>query len=480
MFVPKWEFILIYNSMGFQLLSFIFVQNDDRMDWMQLLSISRYGSTREELNSDAIRSSFEKDSDRIIFSEGFRRLQNKTQVIPLPEDAFVHNRLTHSLEVSSVGRSLGKQVGEWLLTNRAELKERGYHAADFGTIVASASLAHDIGNPPFGHAGEKAISEYFLHGKGQQFKAKLSEAQWNDLSNFEGNAHGFRLLNHSHSGIEGGIRLTYATLAAFMKYPKPSHPIIANPGASQKKYGFFQSEKELFKEVAQETGLLLRDEKASSWARHPLAFLVEAADDICYTVIDFEDAYGMKIISFETIEALFIPLAGEFFNSARYRKIAFESQKVKYLRAIAISNLVLSLSKVFIQNEEAILDGSYDRPLMKDSSLTSLVSEIIGISVEKIYGSKSVLAMETAGFEILNGLMETYVEAINNVFEGRGSYAAKTIVKQLPEECFNHDAEIDSDLYTRLLKVTSYVASMTDSQAIKQFRQLKGIELPKH
>ena len=434
----------------------------------------------EELNSDTIRSSFEKDSDRIIFSEGFRRLQNKTQVIPLPEDAFVHNRLTHSLEVSSVGRSLGKKVGEWVLKNHPELKEKGYQSADFGAIVASASLAHDIGNPPFGHAGEKAISEYFLHGKGQQFESLLSKSQWNDLSNFEGNAHGFRLLNHSHSGIEGGIRLTYATLAAFMKYPKASYPVFKKPGASQKKYGFFQSEQKLFTEVAKETGLLVRDAASFSWARHPLAFLVEAADDICYTVIDFEDAYGMKIISFETIEELFIALSGDIFNSKRYEQIKIESQKVKYLRAIAISNLVNALSEVFIKNEKGILNGDFDKPLMNESSLSSIVSQIIEMSISKIYGSKSVLAMETAGFEILNGLMETYVGAMNNVFEGKGSYAAKTIVKQLPEECFSFSNEIDQDVYTRLLKVTSYVASMTDSQAIRQFRQLKGIELPKH
>ena len=453
--------------------------NEVKMDWSQLLSISRYGSKQEEINRDAIRSSFEKDTDRIIFSEGFRRLQNKTQVIPLPEDAFVHNRLTHSLEVSSVGRSLGKEVGEWLLGRYPELRSAGFQASDFGSIVASASLAHDIGNPPFGHAGEKAISEYFLHGTGQIFKAQLSDVQWNDLSNFEGNAHGFRLLNYAHSGIKGGIRLTYATLAAFMKYPKASYPVFPNPGASQKKYGFFHSEEELFKEIAKETGLMPRDKNALTWARHPLAFLVEAADDICYSVIDFEDAYGMGIISFDSIEDLFIPLSGKLFNVDRYRQIGFESQKVKYLRAISISNLVKSLSEVFIDNEVEILSGTYDKPLMKESELKPWVERIIDISVEKIYGSKAVLAMETAGFEVLNGLMETYVGAINNVYAGNGSYSSKTIVKQLPEECFDLKGKIDEDLYTRLLKITSYVASMTDSQAIRQYRQLKGIELPK-
>lgn len=450
------------------------------MKWDKLLSVRRFDDKNENKSIDALRSSFEKDSDRIIFSEGFRRLQNKTQVIPLPDDAFVHNRLTHSLEVSSVGRSLGKQVGEWVLSTNSKLKESGYQSSDFASIVASAALAHDIGNPPFGHAGEKAISEYFLVGKGRYFKDKLTDAQWNDLSNFEGNAHGFRLLNYSHSGIKGGIRLSYATLAAFMKYPKASFPLAEKGRASQKKYGYFQSESNLFEEVANETGLNPAVGVNNAWYRHPLAFLVEAADDICYTVIDFEDAYGLGIIPFSTIEDLFIPIAGDFFKIDRYKDIVFESQKVKYLRAIAISNLVKSLTDVFIKNEREILSSEFDMPLMDASPLKPWVDRIIEISVKKIYQSKSVLAMETAGFEILNGLMETYVEAINNVYEKRVKYSSKIIVKQLPEECFDHKGAIDDDLYTRLLKVTSYVASMTDSQAIKQYRQLKGIELPKH
>lgn len=450
------------------------------MNWSDLLSIKRYGKKQEVKGADLIRSSFEKDIDRIIFSEGFRRLQNKTQVIPLPDDAFVHNRLTHSLEVSSVGRSLGRRIGESILLKYPELKEKGYQAADFGSIVASASLAHDIGNPPFGHAGEKAISEYYLHGKGQEFQSQLTDSEWNDLSNFEGNAHGFRLLNHSHSGIKGGIRLTYASLATFMKYPKASSPIVENPSASQKKYGFFQSEQAFFTEVAEETGLVKRNACANSWARHPLAFLVEAADDICYTVIDYEDAYGMGVISFETIEESFIPLSGKLFDIRRYNEIAINSQKVKYLRSLAISNLVNSLADIFIKNESDILAATYDRPLINDSSLKPIIDSIISLSVKKIYQSKSVLALESSGFEILNGLMETYVNAINSVADGNTSFASKTILKQLPEECFDLDGKIDKELYTRLLKITSFVASMTDSQAIKLFRQFKGIELPNH
>ena len=386
------------------------------MNWSDLLSIKRYGKKQEIQGANLLRSSFEKDIDRIIFSEGFRRLQNKTQVIPLPDDAFVHNRLTHSLEVSSVGRSLGRRVGEWILEKYPDLKAMGYQSTDFGSIVASASLAHDIGNPPFGHAGEKAISEYFLHGKGQEFKSQLNDAQWNDLSNFEGNAHGFRLLNHSHSGIKGGVRLTYASLAAFMKYPKASSPVVKNPGASQKKYGFFQSEKAFFGDVAEACGLIKREGCDNSWARHPLAFLVEAADDICYTVIDYEDAYGMGVISFNTIEESFIPLSGNLFEKARYDEIEIESQKVKYLRSLSISNLVNSLSDIFIKNEEEIMEASFDRPLINDSELKPIIDKIITLSVSKIYQSKSVLALESSGFEILNGLMETYVDAINNVY----------------------------------------------------------------
>jgi len=448
------------------------------MHWEQLLSPTRFGTKTEKQDEDAIRSAFERDFDRVVFLESFRRLQNKTQVIPLPEDAFVHNRLTHSLEVSSVGRSLGKLVGEEIIKRYPELKEKGIDSFYFGSIVAAAALAHDIGNPPFGHAGEKAISEFYKFGGGQKYQAQLNEKQWNDLSNFEGNAHGFRLLTNSNSGINGGARLSYATLATFTKYPKESYP--KSKGASGKKYGFFQAEKMMFESIAKEVGLISNSDNSINlkWARHPLSFLVEAADDISYTVIDFEDGYGLGIIPFGLFEELMIQLSGDYFNEGRYQQIGVETEKVHYLRALAINNLINSLADVFINNEKEILNGTYDTPLIDHSELKSLAGQIIKISAAKIYNSPTVVEIEMAGFEVIKGLLRTYTEAINSGISEEDSYYHSKIVQQLPDECFNNDRTRDQNLYLRLLKVTSYVASMTDEQAIKKYRLLKGIELP--
>jgi len=473
------ELIPKIKRCAFQNHYFIFTENFGiTMHWEQLLSPTRFGTKTEKQDKDAVRSAFERDIDRVVFLESFRRLQNKTQVIPLPEDAFVHNRLTHSLEVSSVGRSLGKLVGEEILKRYPELKENGVDPFYFGSIVAAAALAHDIGNPPFGHAGEKAISEFYKFGDGQKYQSELNEKQWNDLSNFEGNAHGFRLLTNSNSGIAGGARLSYATLATFSKYPKDSYP--KSTGASGKKYGFFQSEKEMFENIANEVGLISRSNNSTDlkWARHPLAFLVEAADDISYTVIDFEDGYGLGIISFDLFEKLMIPMSGVYFNENRYQQIGVETEKVRYLRALAINNLINSLAEVFISNEKEILNGTYDTPLMDHSELKSLAKQIIKISAEKIYNSPSVVEIEMAGFEVIKGLLQTYTEAINAGILGESSYYHSKIVQQLPDECFANNRTPDKNLYLRLLKVTSYVASMTDAQAIKKYRQLKGIELP--
>lgn len=448
------------------------------MHWEQLLSPTRFGTKTEKQDKDAFRSAFERDIDRVIFLESFRRLQNKTQVIPLPEDAFVHNRLTHSLEVSSVGRSLGKLVGEEILKRYPELKKNGIDSFYFGSIVAAAALAHDIGNPPFGHAGEKAISEFYKFGGGQKYQAELNEKEWNDLSNFEGNAHGFRLLTNSNSGVAGGARLSYATLATFSKYPKDSY--TKSTGASGKKYGFFQSEKEMFEIIAKEVGLISRSDNEDDlkWARHPLAFLVEAADDISYTVIDLEDGYGLGIIPFELFEELMIPLTGDNFKDKRYEQIGVETEKVRYLRALAINNLINSLAKVFISNEKEILSGHYDTPLMDHSELKPIAQQIIKISATKIYNSSTVVEIEMAGFEVIKGLLQIYTDAINSVYSGNPSYYHSKIAQQLPDECFANNRTPDENLYLRLLKVTSYVASMTDAQAIKKYRQLKGIELP--
>ena len=248
------------------------------MQWEKLLSLKRQGDTSKRLriDQDDTRLGFEVDYDRIIFSSAFRSLQDKTQVIPLSKTDFVHTRLTHSLEVSVVGRSLGRLVGKKILEKYPHLKEvHGYESNDFGAIVAAAALAHDIGNPPFGHSGEKAIGEYFSIGNGKKFKEFLSEKEWQDLIDFEGNANGFSVLTSSRPGIEGSLRLTYAVLGAFMKYPKESLPKKPTTHIYDKKYGFFQTDKLFFQEVAQELGLIPnKTGNDIGFVRHPLAYLV--------------------------------------------------------------------------------------------------------------------------------------------------------------------------------------------------------------
>src|SRR5690606_3031868 len=285
---------------------------------------------------------FEVDYDRIIFSSAFRSLQDKTQVIPLSKTNFVHTRLTHSLEVSVVGRSLGRLAGEKILQKHPYLKEvHGYQMNDFGAIVAAAALAHDIGNPPFGHSGEKAIGEYFSLGNGKRFRSMLSDKEFADLAKFEGNANGFKILTENRPGIPGGIRLSYATLGAFMKYPKESLPHRPTAHIGDKKFGVFQSERSFFKEVANELGLIPTGKGNDlGFKRHPLAFLVEAADDICYTIIDFEDGINLGLIEEEYALEYLINLVRGSINTSKYHSLTTRADRVTYLRALAINTLI--------------------------------------------------------------------------------------------------------------------------------------------
>ena len=278
------------------------------MNWEQLLSLKRFGDKMPRLrkDQDETRLGFEVDYDRIVFSNAFRSLQDKTQVVPLSQTDFVHTRLTHSLEVSVVARSLGRIVGKTVLERYPNLKEQAYKVNDFGAIIASAALTHDIGNPPFGHAGEKAIGDYFNSGKGKQYKTALTPKEWQDLIDFEGNANGFKILTESHEGKPGGLRLSYATLGAFIKYPKESLPVKPTTHVADKKYGIFQSEISFFKELTNHLGLSYNLGNTIKQYRHPLSFLVEAADDICYTIIDFEDGINLVLIEEEFALEYFI------------------------------------------------------------------------------------------------------------------------------------------------------------------------------
>lgn len=446
------------------------------MNWQSLLSPRRFGDKAETELSSESRSRFEQDYDRLIFSHPFRKLQDKTQVFPLPEDDFVHTRLTHSLEVSSVGRSLGKGVGEKLLVKYPELKETGYTLHDFGGIVAAASLAHDLGNPPFGHSGESAISSFFTeHEEGKKFARLVSEKQWADLISFEGNAQGFRILNDEENG---GLRLTFASLGAFTKYPKSSHAPGDPNRKSQKKYGFYQSHLRHFSTLAQEMNLIAIGEE--SWCRHPLAFLVEAADDICYNIIDLEDGCRLGLVSFETTKNLLAAVIGQSFSQEKLDRIHDINQKLGTLRALAINQLITESAALFLQEEEAIRTGFFDKALTDHIPSSEALQEISRLSIKKIYRSKQVLEREVGGFEVIGKLMASFCTVMHSrLFDQDGFTPRKRAVYRLLPESIQVKLEHEGlPVYDALLTITDFISSLTDSYAIKLYKTIYGFSLP--
>ncbi|MFD1616170.1 dGTP triphosphohydrolase [Gelatiniphilus marinus] len=445
------------------------------MNWEQLLSLKRAGDTNKRIRKeqDETRLGFEVDYDRIIFSSEFRSLQDKTQVIPLSKTDFVHTRLTHSLEVSVVGRTLGRRVGQKLLEKHPHLQNvYGHQANDFGAIVAAAALAHDIGNPPFGHSGEKAIGEFFKTGEGQKFKNQLTDKEYQDLCDFEGNANGFKILTQNRAGRPGGLRLSYATLGAFTKYPKESLPTKPTNYIADKKYGFFQSEKEAFTDVAKELGLLKRSEKHMSFSRHPLAFLVEAADDICYTIIDFEDGINLGLIQEEFALEYLSKIIRNTIKPENYYALSTKEDRVGYLRALAIGSLINEAVDVFMANENAILNGSFSCALLDKSQYSAQIKDIIKISVENIYQSTEVIDKEIAGYGVISTLLSTYTSAVNNMFNNTASNYNKLILKSLPKVIETNKPT----LYQRLMRVCCHVSLLSDSKAILEYKKIKGIE----
>ncbi|REH56272.1 dGTPase [Tenacibaculum gallaicum] len=442
------------------------------MNWEQLLSLKRFGDIqkRERAQQDETRLGFEVDFDRIIFSSAFRSLQDKTQVIPLSKTDFVHTRLTHSLEVSVVGRTLGRRVGKELLERHPHLKELGYTFNDFGAILAAASVMHDIGNPPFGHSGEKAIGEYFKTGKGLQYKNQLTDSEYQDLIDFEGNANGFKILTENRDGVQGGLRLSYATLGAFLKYPKESLPKKPTTHIVDKKYGFFQSEKEAFLDVAQDLGLLKKESGGVSYYRHPLAYLVEAADDICYTIIDFEDGINLGLIEEDYALEYMIKLVKDTIDSKKYHSLQHTKDRVSYLRALAIGVLINEAVAIFLDNEEAILKGTFDKGLLDKCKYEAQINDIIKISIDKIYRSKEVVEKEVAGYKIIADLLDVFVTALNNKFDSKQSNYDKLVLNLIPQE-YQHNKE---NLYDRIMQISSYVAGLSDGYAIRLHRKIMG------
>jgi dGTPase len=444
------------------------------MNWEQLLSLKRQGDKgkRLRIEQDDTRLGFEVDYDRIIFSSAFRSLQDKTQVIPLSKTDFVHTRLTHSLEVSVVGRSLGRLVGKKIIEKYPHLKEvHGYQMNDFGAIVAAASLAHDIGNPPFGHSGEKAIGEYFSIGKGLKYKDQLTAKEWQDLIDFEGNANGFSVLNSSRPGVDGGIRLSYATLGAFMKYPKESLPKKPTNNIADKKYGFFQTDKVFFQEVASEMGMIPNKTGDDvGFERHPLAYLVEAADDICYTIIDFEDGINLGLVSEDFALEYLIKLVKDSIDTSKYKTLETKEDRISYLRALAIGSLINDAVKVFIENEEAIMKGEFPFALTDKSKYKAQMDDIIKISVDNIYQSREVVEKEIVGYQIIQTLLDKFVTAFNNKHEGKMSNYDNLILKMLPEK---HHLEKEN-LYERLLHICHFVSMLTDGNALLFYRTINA------
>ena len=446
------------------------------MNWEQLLSLKRFGDTEKRLriNQDETRLGFEVDYDRIIFSDSFRSLQDKTQVVPLSKTDFVHTRLTHSLEVSVVARSLGRIVGKYIIKEYPELQKQGYQVNDFGAIAAAAALSHDIGNPPFGHSGEKSIGEYFNSGNGIIFKSDLTDKQWHDLIDFEGNANGFKILTESKNNIKGGLRLSYATLGAFMKYPKESLPKKPTLNIADKKYGVFQSDKSDFEDVAKELGLeVLRKDDHMAFIRHPLAFLVEAADDICYTIIDFEDGINLGLISEDYALEYLINLVRDNINTKKYHGLKNTKDRISYLRALAIGNLIQEASQIFIKNEKDILQGKFEQSLLEKCKYEAQINDIIKLSVEKIYQSKDVVEKEIAGYKIISDLLDVFITAVNNTYHHTASNYDKLILLLLPDKY----KEINDDLYSRILDICNLIANFSDSNAILLHKKIKGIDL---
>lgn len=435
------------------------------MNWESLLSLNRYGDLEKRLRKgqNETRLNFDSDYDRVIFSSAFRSLQDKTQVIPLSKTSFVHTRLTHSMEVSVVGRSLGRAVGNYILEKYPNLQTLGYQANDFGAIVAAAALAHDIGNPPFGHSGEKAIGEFFRYKKGADIKSFLSEKEHEDLCSFEGNANGFRILNESRPGVEGGLRLSFATLGAFTKYPKESLPVRPTKNISDKKYGFFQSERDFFVDVASE--LQLKSNSTNSdlqFSRHPLAFLVEAADDICYTIIDFEDGINLGLISEDLALEYLGKLINERINTKKYTQLLTKEERIAYLRAIAIGTLIQEAVEIFIKNEEDILKGNFHSSLLSKSTYRPQIEDIIDISVSHIYQSDEVVEKEISGYVVLQNLLDVFFTAAMNDYKGKLTSFDKSIFKILPEKY-----KKETSLYDKIMGITCYIASLTDSKAVE-------------
>ena len=448
------------------------------MHWEQLLSNKRLGQEGHQQRTDD-RTEFQRDYDRLIFSAPFRRLQNKTQVFPLPGTIFVHNRLTHSLEVSSVGRSLGNDVSRQLLDKHPHLRDT--HFTELGSIVSAACLAHDLGNPPFGHSGEKAIGTYFTEGKGQYLKDyycpetqdRLSPQEWSDLAHFEGNANAFRLLTHHFNGRRrGGFVMTYSTLASIVKYPFTSDQAGGKP-----KFGFFRQDMDNYKLIADELGIRQYPSPPGSlrYARHPLVYLVEAADDICYEIMDIEDAHKLKILTTSETQHLLLSYFDEPHQqqiTQRMQTLGDLNEQIVYLRSCVINLLESECVKVFVDHESAILQGEFEGSLIDHISPIphSAYRQCEQVSFDRIYHTRDVMDIEIAGYKVITELLDMMISAVTNT----DLAISRLLINRVSSQ---YDIKAPT-LYGRIMAVLDYISGMTDVYAMDMYRKINGMSIP--
>lgn len=445
--------------------------------WPKLLSYARLGAQARPAppaGDNAPRTDFQRDFDRIVFSTAFRRLHDKTQVFPLPENDLVHSRLTHSLEVSCVGRSLGTMVGAKVLERHPELAGADVSARSFGDIVAAACLAHDIGNPPFGHAGEDAIGSWF---KGHREHTEgLTDQERADLEQFEGNAQGFRILTRLQIPKNPGLQLTLATLAAFTKYPRGAGPRPATGGIATKKHGFFQTEEALFAQVAEGTGLVPQEGLGvTAWSRHPLAYLVEAADDVCYCILDIEDGFRLGLVDFADAHERLTAIASHdarFVPQPAPTDPDDRKERISYLRAKAINHLANEVQDAFLDREASLVAGEpQPKGLSDDIPSAQALRDIKGFTLRTCYRSRGVVQIELAGYEVLQSMLDVLVPAVLAEAPTQKQAKLLTVIPVGPQP--------EWGAYQRLLRVTDYLSGMTDSYAVSMFQRLTGVSLPR-
>lgn len=442
------------------------------MNWQQLICSRRLGKEGEAPLPGEQRTEFQRDFDRLIFSSAFRRMQNKTQVFPLPGSVFVHNRLTHSLEVSSVGRSLGCDVARGLQERYGEESADAPDVQSLGSIVSAACLAHDMGNPPFGHSGEEAIRSYFREGKGREVQSMVPWQLWSDLINFDGNANTFRLLAHQFSGRrKGGFGLTYSTLASIVKYPYPSFYI------TKPKFGFFYTEEEHFATIAQQLGIPLvsMGNGHERWARYPLVYLVEAADDVCYEVMDIEDAYKLRLLSYEEASELLLGFYDEEYRKAlaeAHPDVTDQGERIVYYRSCAINALERECVKAFLDNVDAILEGTFEGALIDHigQPMKRGYQQCAKLSRARIYKCKEVTDIDLAGYQIIYTLLELMTDAV--------LHPEKSYSQLLLQQVSSQYDILDENLETRLRAVIDYISGMTDVYALDLYRKINGQQLP--